>query len=211
MKIEIPKPSLSRICMVYNLLGELENEGVTLISSNEIGARLGLGAHSIRKDFSFLTEIGNSGAKYDVSNLRAHIGRELKINRKRKACIAGLGRLGSAILNYDMFSHSGYEIVAGFDSNINIIETLKTNIRLFPAYQIPDIVKNEGIELAVIAVPADAAQLTAERLITGGIRGIVNFSPSVIKINSDSVFISNIDVVKEFQVLSAFMGLNEED
>ncbi len=209
MNREMPKPSLSRICMIYNLLGELENEGITHISSTEIGARLGISAHSIRKDFSFLAETGNAGSRYDVSKLRTQIGHELKINRKRKACIAGLGRLGTAILNYDMFSHNGYEITAGFDSNINIIETLKTNVKLYPAYQIPDIIKNEQIELAVIAVPADAAQLTAERLAAGGIKGIVNFSPVVINLTDDSILISNIDVVKEFQVLSAFIGLNE--
>lgn len=210
MKTEIPRPSISRICMVYNLLGELIIQNIELVSSAEIGRRLGISANSIRKDFSFLPEIGSTGSKYNVRFLREHIGDALNLTQKRNACIIGLGRLGSAILNYKPFKDSGYEIVAGFDSNINVVETTRTEIELYPAYRIPEIVKSKNIELAVIAVPADSAQKTAERLIEGGIRGIVNFAPTYISNDNEDIFITNIDVVKEFRVLSAFMGLNEK-
>lgn len=185
-------------------------QGVELVSSSEIGNRLGLSAHSVRKDFSYLPEIGSTGARYNVRFLREHIGNALDLTHKRNACIVGLGRLGSAILNYKNFEENGYEIVAGFDSNVNIVETTKTSIDLYPAYRIPEIVKSKDIELAVIAVPAESAQKTAVRLIEGGIKGIVNFAPTHIINSKSNVFIKNIDVVKEFRVLSAFMGLENK-
>lgn len=205
--MNIPKPSITRICMIYNLLGELLEAGQTHASSSEIGNILGIGAPSIRKDISYLGEIGNTGSRYDIKKLREHINNKLNLSKERKACIVGIGRLGSAILNYDLFSEHGYNIIAGFDSNINKIETFKTSVPLYPAFKIPEIVEQNNIELAVLAVPSSAAQNSAERLIQGGIRGIVNFAPTIIKSDNEDVFISNIDVVKEFRVLSTLISL----
>jgi redox-sensing transcriptional repressor len=121
----------------------------------------------------------------------------------------GLGRLGSAILAYERFSNSGYSIIAGFDSNINKLETIRTNIELFPAHDITDIVRRKKIDVGVIAVPASAAQESADRLIEGGARGIVNFSPALIQLKRKDVHITNLDIVTEFSILSAFMTLKQ--
>lgn len=209
--MNIPKPSISRICMIYNLLGELLEAGQTHASSAELGKTLGIGAPSIRKDISYLGEIGNTGSRYDIKKLREHISNKLNLDKERKACIVGIGRLGSAILNYDLFTRHGYNIVAGFDSNVNKLETLKTAVNLYPAHTIPEIVQSQNIELAVLAVPASAAQVSADRLIEGGIKGIVNFSPTIINSDKKDVFISNIDVVKEFRVLSALISLSDDE
>ena len=205
----IPKPTISRICMIYKLLGDLETAGIESVSSSEIGSELGLSPHSIRKDFTFLKDINSTGSKYNVSKLKKQIGLNLNIETTRKACIVGLGRLGSALLKYDKFTESGYIIEAGFDSSVNLIETLHTRIKLYPSYQIPEIVKTKNIELGIIAVPAEAAQGVADRLIEGGIKGIVNFAPYIINTSSSKVHVSNIDVVKEFTILSALIGLDE--
>jgi len=202
--VYLPGPSIYRICMIYNLLDDLITEEKQLISSSEIGNMLGINAASIRKDISFLGEFDNTGARYDIKKLHNHISKKLKLNIERRACIVGIGRLGSAILHYDLFNKYGYQIVAGFDSNVNKIETLKTSIALYPAYKIPEIIKEAKIELAVLCVPGSAAQISADRLIQGGIKGIVNFTPGIIK--NKEVFINNIDMVKEFQVLSAMIS-----
>jgi redox-sensing transcriptional repressor len=211
MKLNIPKPSISRICMVYHLLGELQEAGEIYASSTQIGETLGIGAHSIRKDISYLGDFGNTGARYNIAKLREHINNKLNMNKPRKACIVGLGRLGSAILNFKQFSKRGYNIVAGFDSNVNKLETLKTPIKLYPAYRISEIIRLEQIELAVLAVPSEAAQVSADRLLDGGIKGIVNFTPTIIKTERKDVFISNIDVVKEFRILSAMIDLSHHE
>jgi redox-sensing transcriptional repressor len=201
MKTKIPTPAIERLCSLYHILEQLETKGNEAVSSKELGELTGVGAHNIRKDINYLGEIGSFKAGYEVKKLKAHLSGKLGLDKKKKACIVGLGRLGNAILNYDRLLGSGFEIVAGFDSNINKVETLQTSVPLFPAHEIPEVVKSMRIDLAVIAVPAQATAETARRLINGGIRGIVNFSPAVIK-PAAGVAIRNIDLVAEFRILT---------
>ncbi len=202
----IPTPSLERLCAMYHILEALEQNSQKTISSIELGKRLGINSNSVRKDISFLGEIGNCRAGYDVQKLKEHITVHLRINRKRTACVVGLGRLGTAILNYERLSKGDFIIVAGFDTNINKIETIQTHVPLYPANEIPIVVKREKIELAILAVPDFAAEESARRLIEGGIKGIVNFSPAIIKPLGD-VRIRNIDLITEFRILSVISTL----
>jgi len=194
--------------MLYRFLEKLENEGFTTISSSKIAEHLGFGSHNIRKDIGYIGEIGNTGSGYNIKKLKDHISRKLGLNREKKACVVGLGRLGSAIMNFDKFVSGGYHIVAGFDSNINVLETMKTDIDVYPTYLIQEIVKRLEIELAVITVPTSAAQIVSEKLIEGGIKGIVNFTPFVIKPTKKNIYIRNIDVIGEFDILSALANLS---
>jgi redox-sensing transcriptional repressor len=198
---QIPTPSLQRLCSMYHLLEQLGDTGVTTISSNELGKQLGVNAPSIRKDINFLGEIGNCRGGYTVKKLKEHLSEQLSLSAARTICIVGLGRLGTAILNYERLSLSGLMIVAGFDSNINKLETIRTTVPLYPAHEITNVVKRSKIELAVLAVPAKAAPETTKRLIDGGIRGIVNFSPVVLT-PAPGVFVRNIDLVAEFRIVS---------
>jgi redox-sensing transcriptional repressor len=120
--------------------------------------------------------------------------------------VVGLGRLGTAILNYDDLRTDGFMVVAGFDSNINKLETIKTAVELFPAYEIADVVKRKAIDIGVIAVPEKAAQETADRLMDGGIKAILNFSPTSIRIKPD-ILIRNIDLLGECGLLSTLLSI----
>ncbi|MBN2436835.1 MAG: redox-sensing transcriptional repressor Rex [Spirochaetes bacterium] len=202
----IPEPAIKRLSALYQLLCRLEKSGVQAISSKEIGERLDISAHTVRKDISYLREAQISGARYTVQKLKELIGRSLKFTTSRKACVVGLGKIGAAILNYSRFGGYGFDIVAGFDSNVNIVETLNADMDLFPSYMIPEVVTDRSIELAVLAVPADAAQLCADRLVKGGIKGIVNFSSALLTIDK-KIAVSDVDVTKELRVLSAMISL----
>jgi redox-sensing transcriptional repressor len=201
MRKDIPLPTLERLCKVHRLLEDLEKSGMTRVSSTDLSARLGVGPPSIRKDIGYLGEIGNFRAGYDIRTLRHHLENGLGLNKKKKACIVGLGRLGSAILHYERLGLNGFDIVAGFDSSINRLETIATVIELHPAHEITEVVRRKGIALAVIAVPSVAAQEAADRLIEGGIRGIVNFSAAVLR-PVKNIFVRDIDLVREFRILS---------
>jgi redox-sensing transcriptional repressor len=210
MNKKIPLPSIERLCAMYHIVEQLEENGFQKVSSIELGKQLGVNANSIRKDISYLGEIGNCRAGYKLRKLREILTQNLQINRKRTTCIVGLGRLGTAILEYDRLTKSGLGIVAGFDSNINKIETIQTPIPLYPASEIASVVKKEKIELAVLAVPALAAAESAKRLIGGGILGIVNFSPAFLK-PVPGVYVRNIDLVKELRILSIVSMLSSEN
>jgi len=209
-KKEIPLPSISRLLTVSRLLDRYEQERVVSVSSTDIGRRLGVKADSIRKDVSYLGEIGNYGGGYDVIKLKEHIRKKLDLDRKRKLCVVGLGRLGTAILHYTDFNDRGFMVVAGFDSNINKLETIKSAIELHPAHEIADVVRRKGIEIGVIAVPEKAAQETADRLTEGGIRGIINFSPCSLRINKKVMF-RNMDLLGESSLLSTLMAINDSE
>lgn len=208
MQIDLPKPTIARLCLLFRLLEEVELEGVASVSSTQLGERLSMNSHNLRKDIGYIGEVGNLGAGYEVSRLKAAIAAKLGLDRRRTACVVGLGELGRAVLNHAQLHPGGYAVVAGFDTNINKIETMRTQVPLFPAYQIPEIVRRLHIELAVIAVPLTAAQRVADQLVEGGVRGLVNLAPAIIKSEREDVFVSNFSVTGEFHFLSALMTLN---
>lgn len=210
MTNKIPTPTIERLCAIYHVVEQMEATGAITISSTELGQQLGVNANSIRKDLSYLGVIGNGRAGYSLIKLKDIITEKLKLNRKKTACIVGLGRLGTAILKYERLFPSGFEIAAGFDSNINKIETIQTKVPLYPASEIATIVKREKIEIGVLAVPAVAAVESAKRLMDGGIRGIVNFSPIIIKPTA-GVCIRNIDLVGELRIVSVLSMFSEEN
>lgn len=207
MKHSIPLPAVSRLCALYQVLCDMHKEGVRTVSSAVLGERLGVGAHNVRKDVSFLSEAGSIGAGYEVEQLKKRIAAHFGFDRVKRTCVVGLGRLGSAILKQERFSGGEFHIVAGFDSDINLVETIMTGVEVFPAYEITDEVKRLKVEMGILTVPSSAAQESAERLIRGGVKGIINFTPAVIR-TEPPVVVRNVDLTSEFRVLSALMYLN---
>lgn len=205
----IPEPSVIRLCLMYRFMENLKKNSIKTVFSSEIGENLGVRAHTVRKDISFLGEIGNTAAGYDVGKLKDHIYIHLGLGKKRFACIVGLGRLGKALLNYKQFLSGEYKVIAGFDSDINTLEMIKTTVNLYPSYRIEEMVRELGIELAVVAVPSQAAQNVADKLIAGGIKGIINFAQVIVKSQSHKVLVRNMDLYSELRILSAILNLKE--
>jgi redox-sensing transcriptional repressor len=207
MNNKIPQPTIMRLCAIYQLLCNLEKEGVKRVSSAELEEKTGIPSHTVRKDINFIGEVGSTRSGYEVAKLKQHIVKKLGLDRERKACLVGLGRIGSAILQWPISTDGEFRIVAGFDSDINKVETIKTSIDVFPSYEIPEVVKRMGIELGIIAVPAARAQEVADRLMEAGVKGIVNFAPAIITSRRNDCFIRNMDIGGELRVLSAMMGI----
>ncbi len=205
MKNTIPLPAIERLSILHTVLDRLDKEGSDTVSSSRLGELTNVQPHTIRKDINYLGQTGGEKG-YNVKNLTDKIERGLGFDICRKACIVGLGRLGSAIMDFSGFAGSSIEIVAGFDSSINRIETITSDIPLYPAYEITDIVKNMDIELGIIAVPPSAANQTAKRLIEGGIKGIINFAPAIIQIDDPKIKIRNMYVLGELRILSALIS-----
>ncbi|MBN1466840.1 redox-sensing transcriptional repressor Rex [candidate division KSB1 bacterium] len=209
MQYKISKPAISRLCLIYRALDDLIQSGVGTVSSSQLAEQLSMNSHNVRKDISYLGDIGSYGAGYDVVKLKKAIAAVFGLDRVRNACVVGLGRLGTAILNFAHFKVNGYEMVAGFDSNINKIETLRTDVLLFPSYMIEEIVKRYAIELAILAVPEEATQKVTDQLVEGGIRGIVNLTPAIVNPRRQNVYVSNLSIVGQFNYLSALITLND--
>lgn len=203
---KIPLPVLNRLSNIFNLLNALENSGCTRVSSSELGRLLGMTSHTIRKDIHYLGVAGTAGAKYAISDLKTLIANKMGFNRTWRCCIVGLGRLGSALLDFCLsIQDACYVVAAAFDSNVNRLETIRARTELFPGHRISDVVRDKHIDIALIAVPSAQAQEVADRCCEGGIRGMLNFSSTIIKPLKNNVFIRTIDVASEMRMLSALM------
>jgi len=175
--MDLSNNTLERICKIFGYLDMLEKSNITLVSSRELAGAIGATDYTVRKDISLLGVTGYTRKGYTVSSLKKQLGEKLHLSQKRKACIVGLGRLGTALIDYEKFQEDGFEIVAGFDCSINKIERIRTHIDVFAVSQIENIVAERGIELGIITVPAQAAQEIADKLVKAGVKGILNFSP----------------------------------
>lgn len=207
----IPRPTISRLCKIYNLLLELERNEIASISSKEIGERLGVGSHNIRKDISYFEESGTTGYGYEIQKLKRLIAERFQLNKKRNACLVGLDSLGTSIINQRLIFDETFKIVAGFDSNINRLETMKTHIPLYPTHEISDVVKRCSIEFAVITDPGSDPYKIFERLLQGGVKAFVNFSSATFSSKRKDIFFSNIDLIGEFRYLVALLTLESEN
>ena len=206
---KIPAFTLERLCALYGELGRMMEENTARTDSGELGARLGQAAHTIRKDLSLLgaaTE-GSGRAGYDVAMLREHLKVSLGLGQRPLACIAGLGRLGTALLGYRNFLDC--DLVAGFDSSHNRIELLDTDIALFPASRMEQIIRDKEITVGIVTVPAQSAQAVADSMVKAGIKGILNFAPVTLNVPEGTEKIK-IDFSNALRILTARISQNNK-
>jgi len=202
-------PAKERLLRIMRIL---EGEGRDFTSA-ELEALTGWPRDTIRKDISSLPKqlppgegaagLGGSSG-YAPRTLVPLIKAALGLYR-RSFCVVGLGRLGSAYLNLEPAALGEYVLAAGFDTNVNRVEILKSPVTLFPAYRMGEVIRRLGIEIALLCVPAGAAQSAAEKLAAAGIRGILNFAPVIITVPQE-VTVRNVYVRDELLALSIKMG-----
>ena len=210
MGTQIPGPTIERLCKIYSLLGRLKEEGRNTVSSASIEKETGIPAHTVRKDISLTGSIKSGKEGYNTEDLLDLIGTTFDFGKPKKACIVGLDMMGSAILKNRQLSTAGYEIAAGFDSNINRMEMMNTDVPLFPTCQIPEKVKELSIDYGIIAVPAEKAKETADKLIMGGIKGIINYSPVILNLE-ESIIVRNIYLDEEIRILTALITTGDKN
>jgi len=126
--MDLSNNTIQRICKIFGYLDSIEKNNIELVSSKELAKAVGTTEYSIRKDISTLGVTGYTRKGYEVKTLKKELGKKLNLDKNRKACIVGLGRLGAALLDYENFKENGFEIVAGFDSSINKIELIQVHL-----------------------------------------------------------------------------------
>ncbi len=184
-----------------NYLASLEDESV-YVSSGSIAAALGYGEVMVRKDLAYTNCTGRPKVGYVRTELIAALEEYLCCNVKDNAVTVGVGMLGRAILGYGGFARYGVHMVAAFDNDENKIGTTVSDK---PVYGMDDIVgkvKEYGATLAVIAVPAGAAQSVADKLVEAGVKGILNFAPVQIRAG-EKVKVIDMDVAANLAVLAS--------
>ncbi|MBS3939159.1 MAG: redox-sensing transcriptional repressor Rex [Peptococcaceae bacterium] len=208
MVVQIPRPTIERLPLYLRCLTRLANSGVEVVSSEELGNLLAITSVQIRKDLAYFGEFGRRGVGYDVPALLAQVSQILGVNRSRKLVLVGVGHLGQALANYDGFREHGFNISAIFDADPSKIGLTIVGQRVLPAHRIGEIVPQMGAEMAIIAVPAHAAQKVTDALVQGGIKAIWNFAP-VRLIVPDHVEVRQENMIVGMLALSYYLAQRE--
>jgi redox-sensing transcriptional repressor len=189
---------LGRLAFYLRTLTRLAEEGHTLISSQMLAEILGLTAAQVRKDLSVFGGFGKQGTGYEVAPLRQHLTRILNIEAQWPVVVLGAGDLGRAIAGNATLRERGFEIVALFDNDPAKVGTTLHELPVYEVEKLGRFLRRHQIEIAIVAVPAVAAQAVAELLVSVGIRAILNYAPTTLNVPS-TVRVEDVDPVIHLQ------------
>lgn len=200
--VTIPKPTKKRLILLQNVLENWQKQRITSI---EIGKLLGCKDTLVRFDLKFVECVPGVSNGYFVEELKDAVKKVLSCSEEKesfkKCCVVGLGRLGEALLDDGIFYDSGFKIVAGFDSNVNKVELLRSTFELFPASRIETVCSQQKIEYAFLCCAESESGKMVQRLVRAGIKGIVNYTRSVFEV-PENVKVENVSPVMALQIIS---------
>ena len=195
----ISKATLKRYPVYLKALRKLSDDGIKKIKSSQLSQYVDIKSTTIRRDFSLIGQLGKQGYGYDVDSLIEIFARELGEEYDEKIILIGVGRLGTAILNYNNWNHVAGEIVCAFDLKPEVRKNEpKVNV---PVYHIDELESKipEGCEIAILCIPSGAQDIV-NRLHSLGIKGIVNFTREHFVL-PDGMISRDVDVVSIIQEL----------
>ena len=198
----IPEATVARLPLYLRVLGEASGHEPT-ISSEALAARAGVNAAQVRKDLSYLGSYGTRGVGYEVDYLVRQINRRLGLEAVRRVAIIGCGNLGQALAGYGGFPARGFHVVAAFDADPAKVGSVVGSTTVQPASTLLEVLKEKGIDIAVITTPAPAAQAVADALVEAGVGSILNFAPTTVVV-PPHVALRQVDLGIELQILSFY-------
>ncbi len=198
---EISKAVITRLPRYYRYLGELLEEGVERISSNELSDRMQVTASQIRQDLNHFGGFGQQGYGYNVRHLYTEIGKILGVDRKHNLIIIGAGNLGQAIANYANFEKRGFIIKGMFDVNPRLIGMVVRGIKIRGVDDLEKFIKENDVQMAALTIPKAKAPEIAERLVNAGVKAIWNFAHVDLEV-PDDVVVENVHLSESLMRLS---------
>lgn len=189
----ISKATIDRLPLYFRTLRLVQDEGRDIISSEDLGRRLGITPEQIRKDLASFGQFGKKGVGYYVNELKRNVGEILGLNNHWNIAVVGIGHLGAALANYQNFVTLGFNLVALFDQAPNVIGTIVNHVKVEDIRNLKRVVKERNIQIGIIAVPAAFAQGVADQLVAAGVKGIWNFAPIKMKV-PETMHIVNEDL-----------------
>ena len=198
---EISKAVISRLPRYYRYLGELMEEGVERISSNELSIRMKVTASQIRQDLNNFGGFGQQGYGYNVKHLYNEIAKILGVDRQHNLIIIGAGTLGQAIANYANFERRGFVIKGMFDVNPRLVGLVVRGIEIRGIDDLENFITNNEVQIAALTIPKSKAAEIADRLVKAGIKAIWNFAHVDLQVPPD-VVVENVHLSESLMRLS---------
>jgi len=204
MSTHAPDIVVRRLPLYLRALTLLADRGQEIISSRELGRRVGVSAAQLRKDLSLFGEFGRQGLGYEVVYLRDQIRRILQVDRIWHVALIGAGALGHALVNYPTFTRWDFFINTVFDNDPAKIGTIIGGLTVRSMDRLGKTLQAQHIEIAILAVPADVAQQVADDLVEAGIKALLNYAP-ISLVLPDDVHVSHIDPVASLQAVTYYL------
>jgi redox-sensing transcriptional repressor len=198
---KISESTVRRLSLYLRLLQEADAIGQETISSEELADRSGTTSAQVRKDLSVFGSFGKRGLGYGVGELLRELREILGLDRTWRVALVGAGKIGSALISYRNFQLRGFEIHAVFDSDSSKIGRKWGTQTILADSEMEQVLGKMGIEMVIVAVPADSAQAVVDRVIRAGVTAILNFAPIRLRV-PDGVALRNVDMVVEMEGLA---------
>ncbi len=204
---QIPDIVIGRLPVYLRALNFLVAEGREITSSQELGDRLGISSAQIRKDLSHFGEFGKQGTGYDIVYLRDQLRQIMKVDKMWDVALVGAGNLGRAVADYGGFEGKGFRINAIFDTDPHLIgKTIGHNkVNVQDVKELAATIRDRGLQIGIIATPAESAQGVARTMVDAGIKAILNYAPITITVPS-SVRVQYIDPVVGLQRMTYYLS-----
>jgi redox-sensing transcriptional repressor len=202
---KIPEMTVRRLSVYTRCLQQLEEDGVKTVSSQELAERFNLNSAQVRKDLAYFGEFGVRGIGYYVVGLKAELQKILGLDREWAVALIGFGNLGSALFHYKGFSRQGFRIAAIFDDDPAKIGRDVGGAPVLSSADLAREVKARGIQIAIVAVPPEAAQTVTDQLAEAGIKAILNFAPARLRAPRDTR-LKHVDLSIELETLSFYLA-----
>jgi redox-sensing transcriptional repressor len=200
------RAAIGRFSLYLRHLAQFARDGMQTVASGRLAKALGLTAAQVRKDLAFLGSLGHRGVGYPIDELNAALRKRLGIDRTWKVAVVGVGNLARALLRYRGFAQQGFRIVALFDADPAQIGRKLEGLEVHAAQTMSRVIAQTGAELALLTVPAEAAQAVADDLVAAGIRGILNFAPVVLRLPAQVSLVA-VDLAIQLEQLTFLVHL----
>lgn len=201
----IPDIVVGRLPIYLLALQRMAMDGRLFTSSQELGEKLGISAAQIRKDLSQFGEFGKQGTGYNISFLSDQLRRILNIDRVWDIVVVGAGDIGHAIARYQGFADRGFRVAMIFDNDPEKIGNQVGDFTILDGNQIPALVREANIKVAMLSVPAAQAQAVANMLVEAGVKAILNYAPITLNLPA-GVRVSNIDPLIHLQRMAYYLN-----
>jgi redox-sensing transcriptional repressor len=207
---KLSRASVQRFSLYLRHLERWNQEGLTVVSSSQLGEVLGINDAQVRKDLAYLGNLGQPGIGYQTQELIGALRQRLGVDRAWSAIVIGAGNLARALLRYHGFAQQGFQFVGLFDADPAKIGQEVEGLTVRAPDQLAEVIAKTGAALAVVAVPADTAQQVADALVAAGIKGILNFAPVMLKLPPHVSLIA-VDLAVQLEQLAFLVHVAKHD